>query len=387
MSQDRIRTAHSRAADAREAAREFHAGVSQPDMALVIFFCSSGYDLDALADELNGLFGEVPVVGCTTAGEIGPAGYLTHSLTGASFPASSCVAATGLLANLQHFESRAGNVFSQELLRQLEARHEPSLQENVFALLLIDGLSLREESVARSLQDGLGRIPVVGGSAGDDLRFERTCVFHDGSFHDDAAVLALVCTRLPMAVFKTQHLVSTDNRLVVTEADTNNRIVREINGLPAADEYARLIGLSREELTPVKFAEFSVVVQIDGADYVRSIQSINEDGSITFFCAIDEGLVLRLGRGVDLIGDLERSLARVSEEVGLPQVVLTCDCILRSLEVDRLAEKQRVGDVLRRYNAIGFSTYGEQFAGLHVNQTLTGIAIGVPELDEGTYER
>jgi hypothetical protein len=27
-------------------------------------------------------------------------------------------------------------------------------------------------------------------------------------------------------------------------------------------------------------------------------------------------------------------------------------------------------------NAVGFSTYGEQFNGIHVNQTLTGVAIG-----------
>ncbi|WP_021029125.1 nitric oxide-sensing protein NosP [Litchfieldella anticariensis] len=382
MSQDRIRTAHSRAADAREAAREFHARVSQPGMALVVFFCSSMYDLEALADELNGLFSDVPVVGCTTAGEIGPAGYLTHSLTGASFPSSSCMAATGLLQELQQFESRVGNEFAQDLLRQLEDCHEASSLKSVFSLLLVDGLSLREESVARSVQDGLGRIPVIGGSAGDDLRFERTCVFHGGAFHNDAAVLALVCTRFPMTVFKTQHFVSTDNRLVVTEADTANRIVLEINGLPAAEEYARLIGVSLAELTPTNFAEFPVIVLIDGADYVRSIQSINEDGSITFFCAIDEGLVLRVGRGVDLAGNLEQSLAKVGEEVGSPQLIFTCDCILRSLEVDRLDEKKRVGDILRRYNAVGFSTYGEQFGGLHVNQTLTGVAIGTPLLDE-----
>jgi len=36
----------------------------------------------------------------------------------------------------------------------------------------------------------------------------------------------------------------------------------------------------------------------------------------------------------------------------------------------------RVEEVFRDNNTIGFSSYGEQYLGVHVNQTLTGIAIG-----------
>jgi hypothetical protein len=28
---------------------------------------------------------------------------------------------------------------------------------------------------------------------------------------------------------------------------------------------------------------------------------------------------------------------------------------------------------------VGFNTYGEQYGGVHVNQTLTGVAIGMPD--------
>ena len=69
------RAAHVFATDAREAAREFHWSVAQPDMALAIFFCSSDYDLDILGMEIQNLFRGIQVVGCTTAGEIGPRGY------------------------------------------------------------------------------------------------------------------------------------------------------------------------------------------------------------------------------------------------------------------------------------------------------------------------
>jgi hypothetical protein len=68
-----IRTAHVLATDARQAAREFHSLVEQPDLALAIFFCSSDYDLEAT--EMHSLFAGIQIVGCTTAGEIGPGGY------------------------------------------------------------------------------------------------------------------------------------------------------------------------------------------------------------------------------------------------------------------------------------------------------------------------
>jgi hypothetical protein len=78
----RIRSGQSCASDPREAAREFHAAVAQPDMALVIFFCSNEYDPDVLAGELQRLFSGTQLIGCSTAGEIGPAGYRTWTSTG-----------------------------------------------------------------------------------------------------------------------------------------------------------------------------------------------------------------------------------------------------------------------------------------------------------------
>lgn len=379
-----IRSMQSCATDARQAAREFHAGVIQPDTELVVFFCSSEYELDVLAGELRRLFGPVPVVGCTTAGEIGPAGYRERTLSGVSFPAGACTAVTGLLGGLQDFTITHGHDFAQSLLQSLELRASKADAANSFGFLLIDGLSIREEPVTRTLQTTLGDITLFGGSAGDDLKFAKTWVYHDGAFHSDAALMVLMTTTFPFRIFKTQHFASLDERLVVTEADTEHRIVKEINGLPAAQEYARLVGVEVEALEPGSFAAAPVVVLIDGTDYVRSIQKALPDGSLSFYCAIDEGLVLRVARGVDLVANLDKTLAGIREELGEPQVVLACDCILRNLEVSQNGTKPAVETILQRNKAVGFSTYGEQYGGVHVNQTLTGIAFGaVPEAGHG----
>jgi len=376
MSIQTIRLAQSCALEARLAAEEFHAAVAQPNMELVIFFCSSEYDLNVLAEEINRLFAGVQVVGCTTAGEIGPAGYRTHSLTGASFPAGSCVAVNGLLDCLSQFDIARGHDFAQTLLQKLESKVSGASSDNTFAFMLIDGMSIREEPVTHALQYALGKIPLFGGSAGDDMKFTKTHVYSDGRFHSDSTVLILINTSLPFKIFKTQHFVSTDERLVVTEADPARRIVHEINGLSAAAEYARLVGVDVHELNSMSFAVSPVVVMIDGTDYVRSIQKANDDGNLAFYCAIEEGLVLRVAHGVDLVKNLEQTFDKIREEIGPPQLVFGCDCILRNLEISQNGLKDRVGEIFMRNNTIGFSSYGEQFRGVHVNQTLTGCAIG-----------
>jgi hypothetical protein len=358
------------------AVREFHAGVTQPDTALVIFFCSMEYDLEVLAEEMRRLFSGIQVVGCTTAGEIGPAGYREHSLTGASFPANSFNAVSGRIDCLRQFKIAEGQAFVQELLQSLESQAPQAKPDNSFALLLIDGLSMREEAVTRALQNALGKLPLVGGSAGDGANFDGTYVYFEGRFHSDSAILILAATRLPFTLFKTQHFIATDERLVVTEADTALRIVKEINGLPAAQEYARVLSIDAHDLVPKRFAAWPVVVLIDGTNYVRSIQKANPDGSLTFFCAIENGLVLRVAKGVDLVENLEQAFSQIRAEIGTPQLVLGCDCILRKLEIYQSSLTDRVGEVFMHNNTIGFNTYGEQFHGVHINQTLVGIAIG-----------
>jgi hypothetical protein len=186
----------------------------------------------------------------------------------------------------------------------------------------------------------------------------------------------MAATQLPFKVFKTQHFVATDKRLVVTEADSATRIVTEINGLPAAPEYARILGIDLRDLVPKRFAAWPVVVLIDGTNYVRSIQKVNSDNSLTFFCAIENGLVLRVASGVDLVANLEEVFRQARAEIGTPQFVLGCDCILRKMEIVQSSLTDRVGHVFLQNNTVGFNTYGEQFHGVHINQTLVGIAIG-----------
>jgi hypothetical protein len=118
------------------------------------------------------------------------------------------------------------------------------------------------------------------------------------------------------------------------------------------------------------------VVRVGGHLYVRSIQQVNDDESLTFFCAIERGIVLTVARGNDMVDNLARAFERVRGEIGPPALILGCDCVLRYLEVQQTGIRAAIGALMSANNVVGFATYGEQFNGMHVNQTFTGVAIG-----------
>ena len=359
------------------AAQELFEAIDQPDISLALFYCSSVYDLNALETELNKLFKGVNLIGCTSAGEISTAGYNKGSLIGLSVASKDFTVVTERIDGLSDFQMTQGETVVQSLNRQLTSLGKPPSSDNTFGFLLIDGLSSQEEIVADSLHRNLGSIQLFGGSAADGDRFEKTHVYHEGAFHTGSAIFSLIHTKYPFVIFKTEHFHRSNEDIVVTEADVARRVVSEINGLPAAQEYARVMGVDTvENLTPTMFATHPVAVSIGGENFVRSIMKVNEDETISFACAIDEGIVLSVAEADDLIDDLKAAMDNLNQKIGKPQLVLGCDCLFRMIEMEQKSIKEEVGKILAENNVFAFSTYGEQYNGMHVNQTFTGVAIG-----------
>jgi hypothetical protein len=376
----RLKRGGSRVRDAARAVAELHRAIGGPEIGFAVIFCSPQYDLEAVAAEIRQRFDQTAVCGCTTAGEITPFGYIDGGLCGIGFPSDDFVVTATRFDDLANFEVAA----TAERTRVAAAEHDRAASRlrdagnptNIFALLLVDGLSVREEQLVSAVANTLGDVPLVGGSAGDDLNFRSTHILHGGRFVDNAAVLMLVTTTRRFAAFKTEHFLETDRKVVVTGANPAQRIVTEINAEPAAAEYARLIGCEGEQLTPVVFAGHPLMVRVGGQYHVRAIQKVNPDGSLTFFCAIEEGLVLTVAKNVDVVQDLESLFVRIKAELGECDLIIGCDCVLRNLEIEQRHQKRFVSDLFMRNSVIGFCTYGEQFNSMHVSQTFTGIAIG-----------
>jgi len=371
-----VRRACSRVSGATEAVAELADQLRATEGSLVLFFAAPQYDREELSEAIASKFAHCQVVGCTTAGEIGPQGYAEGTLTGLALPAEDFEFEIRQLSGLQDVQPDEATHLGRNALDSLRRRGCAVDESNCFAFLLVDGLSQREEMVASSLHRALGGIHLFGGSAADNLDYGETLIYCDGEFVSDTAVLALVHTELPFEVFRTQHFVESDQNMVVTEADPRSRTVHEINAEPAALEYARVLGMKVEQLASPVIAANPVIVRVRGELYVRSIARVNEDQSLTFSCAIEAGKVLTIAREIDMVGSLQNSLDRVRRRVGEPSVTIGCDCILRSMESQQTGLQGRIAGVLEQHQTIGFTAYGVQFDAMHINQTFTGIMIG-----------
>jgi hypothetical protein len=350
-------------------------GLGPGPFAEVLLFISPRADLAAVAAGAALRWPGVPVVGCTTAGEISADGYAEGQIVAMGLPAADFAVEVVFVPDLTALP-REALVADLIRARQRLAEARPGWSGE-FGFVMVDGLSLREDELASALAMGLGPVPLFGGSAGDGLRFGATFVLHQGRVHQNAAVLSFVRTACRVKVFSFDHLVPSDVRMVVTEADPLARVVRQINAEPAALAYARLLGKDAAQFT---FAAHPVVVRLGGQHHVRSIQRMLPNGDLVFFSAIDEGLVLRLAEPMNMARHLDEALTGLAAN-GAPAAVLACDCILRRIEAE---EKQMYGElsrILQRHRVTGFSTYGEQCGPLHVNQTMTGVALYPPEGD------
>ncbi|ERL51847.1 nitric oxide-sensing protein NosP [Halomonas huangheensis] len=376
-----VRIAVSRSQNARQVAQALHHALMHDDLGFVLFFVSAEYALDPLGEALNAAFAEIPLAGCTTAGEITPAGYERGCIVALGFDRRHFGVAATLMDELGHVTLVEAQRRVDSLVQEARQRFagEPGRDIGTFALTLLDGLSSSEEQVLATLDAALGGIPSFGGSAGDDNRLTNTHVFAGDRFHSDAAVVVLITTHHPFEVFSAHHLVSRGEKLVVTQADASARRVMELNALPAAEEYARLVGLPVAALDEVVFSRHPLAVKLGDAWFVRSIQRVNTDGSLSFYCAVENGIVLTAMRAASQLQALDETVAGLESRLGRPGLIIGCDCFLRRLELESLGMIAEGSRRLADAQVIGFNTYGEQHHGMHVNQTFTGVAIGLAQ--------
>ena len=349
------------------------AGCDNPSLLAV--FVSSHLPADEIVKPLAAAYPNAILVGCTTAGSLAPELYHAEGAVLIAFDSDEFSFETCLLTDLHEFSAVDAREAIENAYLQLLRKSEPE-QENFFAMLLLDGLARREEQVAASAYTALEEVPIFGASAGDNLNFDATQIFYRGAVLEGAALVAIGASRRRIEVFKIEHFRPTARRVVVTSADPELRVVQTLDAEPAAEEYARLIGIPVSELTPEVYAGHPLLVRIGGDYHIRAVQKVDAQGALHFYCAIDTGSVLTLAEPEDMRDNLIENMDRLNERLGGLEGVVCFDCILRRLEAERRGIKPDLLDIFDRYGMVGFSTYGEQFQFLHLSQTLTGLAIG-----------
>lgn len=349
---------------------DFERQLDRFEMKALIVFSSTMVEPVSLNKALKDRFPSVELFGCTTAGELTSGRMLRNAVVGMAFGPDiledlhveligEAALASGPDVVFKAFEEHFGSPVSA-------LDHEKYL-----GIILIDGMSGAEESI----MDVIGNktdITVIGGSAGDDRRFEKTWVFANGEAVDNGAVFAILKLRDGFDIIKTQSFCALDKVLHVTKVKEGTREVVEFNGKPAAAAYAEALGVPLEKL-PDRFMSHPVGLVLEGGEiYVRSPQQLHA-GNVLFYCAIPEGMDVSILESTNILADTAAAIAAKKAEMGGISGILSFNCILRTLELEQRGETGAYGALFSDIPTAGFSTYGEELIG-HINQTATMVA-------------
>jgi hypothetical protein len=366
-------------------ARAAEEALPYDDAKLLVVFCSPSHDVPEVLRQITARSGGVPLIGCTTAGEIatsgpGEASVVVTALGGDGFAIETAVA-TGVSNDLR----AAGASVARCLPSRADRPHRA-------LLLLTDGLAGDQAQIVRGAYAVLGAgVPLVGGCAGDDLKMTRTFQLYGDRVLTDSVVAAGITSDAPLGIGVRHGWRRVGEPMLVTSSGGNR--VYTLDDRPALDVYLEHLGvvdranMSGEEVTRTALTHPLGLSRRSGEEQVRFIGGARfADRSLSCIAEVPRGALAWIMEG-DEQSVLSATDAACGDSLAAldgrsPLGMLAFDCIARrgvlgdrgiKTEVDRLAATARGAPVA------GFYTYGEiartrGFYGFH-NQTLVVLSI------------
>lgn len=359
--------------DHRSAAREAAATALealQGKKAKILFvFSSIAYDQNQVLGGVREEGGEALVVGGSAAGEISSFSTFFDGVVVMAIASDQIDFFAGVGGGVSADSFRAGAEAAKDVLKK--SPKAPKL-----FILLPDGMTGNGAAIVEGVQSVLGKnFPIIGGSLGDDYRFEKTYEYYQDQVLTDSVVGLGLWGDFSYG-FGIKHGWETVGLpMKVTKA--KGTLLQEVNGKPALTIYQEHFGkeasdLIREPLARMAYT-YPLGQKVEGSDelLIRDPVIANEKGEITMASAIPEGTEIYL-----MIGDRDRAIqaakdaahTAVQQLEGHPaRFVIMFNCMARNklLGVRCSEENQSVQDIVSEAIAkevpmIGFYTYGEQ---------------------------
>jgi hypothetical protein len=254
-----------------------------------------------------------------------------------------------------------------------------------FCLLLCDGPSGRADAVLEAMFLAAPRLQIVGGGTGGALQLISGKVA-PGTVHTlsgiqrRGAALALVRSDVPFVTQMVTSYQPTEVEFEVTRG--KGKALAELNGRPAAHEYARALGVRPWQLGTVRLPNSRLLLKnplglmVEGKPYLRGVAFRDGDGLDVVVGDLQAGQRLRLMKPGDLVGETQRAIHATQQALGKVSGALLFNCAYRTLEADIRGVRNELFSSMKLASSIGLLSYGEYFKGLAVEQTLTLVAFG-----------
>jgi hypothetical protein len=330
---------------------------------LIMVFGSDAYEPEPLLVGIRSLTGDVPLIGCSTAGEITPAGPADATLVVLVLGGPGFTVATAE-SSLLRGPREAGEEVAGAL-REVDAPHK-------VLMILPDGASINHQDIVRGAHSQAGaEISVVGGFAAEGgLRLHRPFQLKDGGVRQQTVVAAAIGSTGPFGI-GVRHGWRPVGEPMTVSWDATGRISR-LDDEPALDAYLSRLNAPEEAYSdPYEFDHFKQMRMIglmrgDGYEVIRGLREANFEDRTLGVQAIDnaeDGLV-RVVEG-DPASLLDAAAAACSEALdgigGPPLGFVAFDCSSRKFVLgrDRGTEVDRIVALSAGAPVAGFYSYGE----------------------------
>lgn len=319
-----------------------------------LLFAGIDFDHALILRQIQQTYGDLALIGCTTDGEISSVlGFERNSLALMLF----CSDGIEIAAGVGYRASENSPAAIAQALTQARASLQ---QEPKFCLTLPDGLTLNGCSVTQTLAQVLGEpVPVFGGTAGDNWRFQNTYQFFQTEVLKDAIPLLLFAGPIVFAHGVAHGRSPIGMAAIVTKATANT--IYEIDHQPAL-QFFQHFGIEPS-------IEYPLIVFEPGQEegYIRGAYSSDpENGSVHLFAEVPEGATIQMtiNSRDEVLAAAQSSLHQALTRYPGPQptAALFFSCAgRRQILGSQTSEEHRLIQATFETDipSLGFYTYGE----------------------------
>jgi len=340
-------------------------GVEKP--AFVLLFASSKYNQELVFRTAREQLGaDMPILGGSTAGEIGPSGPSQSASV-----VCMMVAGSGITARVKTIE--AANEQPEEKARAIIASLVAEGIAPELLCMVADGLAVNPNALLRGIQAVAPALPVVGGSSGDDGQYKQTYQYGaSGVLSKSASFLALSGDlRFAVGVRHGWNPISGPKK--ITKA--SGTVIHEIDGKPAIQLYEEFVGVAEaatlKEKTLATLAlsyPLGLKDATSGEMLLRAPFYVDAAGSITCGGEVVEGsdVQLMMGSKEEAIEAARESARKAVSDLGTkPAAAVLFNCHVRdTLFASRDEAKKEIDAIQEVIGSdvplVGFYTYAEQ---------------------------
>ncbi len=211
-------------------------------------------------------------------------------------------------------------------------------------------------------------IPIAGGNAGDNYRFEKTFIIYDDKiFFEGIVVCALDSDVLKVHTDFSLEWKTIGAYMTITKADKN--IIYEIDHMPVEKIYQCHLGDDILDNFPTSIIGFPLIKVVDGINIARSVVSRNDKGGYIYAGHFKNGDKVKFA-----IGDIEDILlksSRLYDNISANPVEATFifSCSVRKMFLGKELNHE-FGLIEQAAPSVGFFTYGEFYHSQIKNQLL-----------------